>query len=510
MDQDYTGIVLYTDGGARPNPGFGGFGAHGYIYTTKSLKSLGKSSPSGQIITTHGYVNKSRNNEEAEERIINVIQFFDLVGSLPSPTTNNHTEVLALATSLRELQSVLERRTPEDIEELGPLKTIRVYTDSAYLEKGVNEWAPICKSRNWKTHDGRPIANAETWQSLMADIDGYRELGIDFKIGWVRGHAGNIGNHVAHLLASIGINRSRDNIHETIYHYSDPDKYWNCDIDRNPMISYQRLYFNALPEYNREGHYYIGNPGEDDSSFGERSPLACYAVVKLKSPDQLIEMIKDRVYHLATGINAIMAVRLDRLYNRAVYPYLSYYGPYALEKNNRDLLSLNFVDSKPIADERNPPGLSWRAVQCFGFLEDLLDQVSHLKSEGKELFTANPRTAQLGYQSLQIIDMTDHFFAGGKLKKDFIVGMKKTLVPIHLIVNGNQTESTIPLLLGYDLPTRNHLKQMESEQIKIQLVIWSEAPTFFRYASLIEGEEGYGIWINYHSNQHCFIKGTIS
>ena len=26
------GVVIYSDGGARPNPGYGGWGIHGYLY----------------------------------------------------------------------------------------------------------------------------------------------------------------------------------------------------------------------------------------------------------------------------------------------------------------------------------------------------------------------------------------------------------------------------------------------------------------------------------------------
>jgi hypothetical protein len=50
----YEGIVLYTDGAARPNPGKTGWGAHGYRYTTHYD---GSKVLSGRYVTTEsGYI----------------------------------------------------------------------------------------------------------------------------------------------------------------------------------------------------------------------------------------------------------------------------------------------------------------------------------------------------------------------------------------------------------------------------------------------------------------------
>ena len=51
------GLVLYTDGGCRPNPGYGGSGIHGYLYTEEVPK---KGAGQGlNILTAEGYVVKS-------------------------------------------------------------------------------------------------------------------------------------------------------------------------------------------------------------------------------------------------------------------------------------------------------------------------------------------------------------------------------------------------------------------------------------------------------------------
>src|SRR6185312_15684185 len=59
------GIVLYTDGGCRPtNPGPGGYGIHGYMYSTAAPKK--GPGLSGMMLTVHGYAVKEKAVAETE------------------------------------------------------------------------------------------------------------------------------------------------------------------------------------------------------------------------------------------------------------------------------------------------------------------------------------------------------------------------------------------------------------------------------------------------------------
>ncbi len=42
---------------------------------------------------------------------------------------------------------------------------VRLYTDSQYLQKGINEWMPKWLAKNWRGTNG-PVANQELWQEL--------------------------------------------------------------------------------------------------------------------------------------------------------------------------------------------------------------------------------------------------------------------------------------------------------------------------------------------------------
>jgi ribonuclease HI len=137
------GVVIYTDGACKGNPGPGGWGAW-----------------------------LSWGDHERE-----------LFGG-EAATTNNRMELTAVIEAL----SALKRRCP-----------VTIYTDSEYVRKGVTEWLANWKARGWKTADKKPVKNVDLWQRLEA-----LSLQHDVLWRWVRGHAGDPGNERADMLANRG------------------------------------------------------------------------------------------------------------------------------------------------------------------------------------------------------------------------------------------------------------------------------------------------------------------
>ncbi len=139
-------VIIYTDGACDPNPGPGGWAA---------ILRSGR-----------------------HERI--------LTGSAPE-TTNNRMELTAAIEALEALK--------------GPSQ-ILFYTDSQYLRRGITEWIPRWKARNWRRKGGK-LANIDLWQQLDASIQPHS---ITWE--WVRGHAGNPLNQKADRLARSAIPKS--------------------------------------------------------------------------------------------------------------------------------------------------------------------------------------------------------------------------------------------------------------------------------------------------------------
>lgn len=123
-------VMIYSDGGADPNPGIGGWAA---------ILRYGK-----------------------HEKV--------LTGNDPQ-TTNNRMELTAAIHALQ----VLSR--PSQIE---------FYTDSEYLRRGITEWIETWAEKGWQRSGGKPIPNADLWQRLWPLT---HEHEIEWH--WVRGHSGD-------------------------------------------------------------------------------------------------------------------------------------------------------------------------------------------------------------------------------------------------------------------------------------------------------------------------------
>lgn len=137
-------IEIYADGACKGNPGPGGWGAW---------------------LTYNGH----------EKEIFG--------GELQ--TTNNRMELMAVIRALEALKQSSK---------------VRVYTDSAYVQKGISEWIHNWKMRGWRTSDKKAVKNAELWRELD---DLAQRHTIEWI--WVKGHAGNIGNERADALANKGV-----------------------------------------------------------------------------------------------------------------------------------------------------------------------------------------------------------------------------------------------------------------------------------------------------------------
>lgn len=140
-------VRVYTDGGCKPNPGPGGWGAV-LLY------------PDRDPIELSG-------------------------GELES--TNNRMELTAAIEALRALD--------------GPHR-VELFTDSTYLRSGITSWLEGWRRRGWRTGQGEPVKNQDLWQALDEAI-GRHEITWQ----WVRGHAGNTYNELADRLASAAIPR---------------------------------------------------------------------------------------------------------------------------------------------------------------------------------------------------------------------------------------------------------------------------------------------------------------
>jgi ribonuclease HI len=137
-------VEIYTDGACRGNPGPGGWAA---------------------FLSVDG-----REKEIAGAEAL---------------TTNNRMELTAVIRALESLRRPV---------------SVRVFTDSQYVRRGITEWITAWKARGWRTADRNPVKNIDLWQRLEELAAGHE---IEWR--WVPGHAGVPGNERVDRLANQAI-----------------------------------------------------------------------------------------------------------------------------------------------------------------------------------------------------------------------------------------------------------------------------------------------------------------
>ena len=143
-------VIIYTDGGASPNPGLGGWAAILY-------------SPAHD---------KEREIYGAEQ-----------------DTTNNRMELTAAIKALEAL------KTSCDVD---------LHTDSAYLQNAfVKGWLRNWQRKNWKSSTGSDVLNRDLWEELIRLTKIH-----SVKWHWVKGHAEDERNNRCDEL----VRKARDEI----------------------------------------------------------------------------------------------------------------------------------------------------------------------------------------------------------------------------------------------------------------------------------------------------------
>ena len=130
-------VIIYTDGGASPNPGLGGWAA--VLFSPEH--------------------NKEREIYGAEGH-----------------TTNNRMELTA---AIRALEAL---KVPCDVD---------LHTDSSYLQNAfAKRWLYNWKRRGWRNSSGEEVPNRDLWERLDELTKIHR-----VKWHWVKGHADDPRNN---------------------------------------------------------------------------------------------------------------------------------------------------------------------------------------------------------------------------------------------------------------------------------------------------------------------------
>lgn len=486
------GLVLYTDGSAQGgNPGYAGWGAHGYIYSHLP-PTKGTGNPN-QYLTADGYEEKSIWDKKQKVKGTKPVEIKPLfvingLGSFGTKETNNVAEVAGVSNGL---QYALEKG----------VRKVLIRTDSMYAVQGSTEWLPIWRRNNWYKRDGQPVSNRGLWEKLGDNLQALWDKGVEVDVRWVKSHTTqndhdyDHGNNQADKNADYAAMYAKQGQVRTEMTSTKAEGFWSKTTEKHPFICQPRLYFSTDFAANKEGEYYLGNHGKDDEQIGKRMADGVHSYVKLTEAEKPIEQLRYLQTVMAGQTNSIIMARLDKLYEPAVIADINDYGAVALRRINKNRLDLEFSDEEPITKEARTHGMAKRTFDALSTIQGVLEfWQSGSMPEG-----------------MRSTDITEIFYTKDDkgvmtLKPEFVVGFSS--LPINASYGKTSVvskEDKIDLVLGVDLPDRNALKRLEKFKPTLHVVTWMESDKAYRYATIVQAGADIGIWAGMHSNLRVIL-----
>lgn len=490
-DHDFKlGLIAYTDGGAKPNPGFAGCGIHAFTYLTNdAVKPI---IVNNFYITNFGYVKVDKISNIKNNLIyLEPLDYHDVIVSLGFGFSNNYCELLAV-------KEVLKLNKDHEF------KDMTIFTDSTYAKDVTSKWMFGWVKNGWMTTSGKKIENLDLIKEIYELVTELKKSGVKISVRWTPAHIGNLGNEKADMLASIGVKRSSNNDIKTESNKSTVKKYWDNVANRNPMFNLNVLWFNAKKEFNEDVYYF-----SDDISAGRYVSDSVFSVINLNELDRDISIIKEEQYKVSKDKDILTVLKLDKLYSKEIYPSFVNFGLDILI-NKENNINLTFVGRESVTEEISPTGLAFRAIDTFLLLKEMKDIFINFLKDGDNTL--------INKRLINYLDITDHLFDSIEkknsskqvtirkvLKSTITTAISELPIDIDITCKDVVYKTNIKIVFGLDIINRNNLKKLEDFNPEVYLVTWLDSDKSAKYATVIKTDLGNGLWNNVHSCK-VFLK----
>lgn len=478
--QDLDGVVFYIDGGQRLVLGAvkAAFGMHAYFYSDEVAKK--GHGAKDYIPTPTAYVEKAN---VADKDKCTILRYYDAFG--PSHGgTNNTAEMDAL---IEALNIILTTKLYEKV------KRIHIYSDSQTVVKGTQEWLPGWKNRNWMNSQGLPVANRNLWEIIDKLWTEVKATGVNINFDWVKGHSSFHGNNLADYMATTGLFHNEER-KETI---SLPATYYTSDISTSKLLLDSKLYhlyeikpfIDGQAQYLTFSHPSQGFEVKDD--VGKCVRDFGIGIVRLKKSEPVVDEILSVCCKLNERIADVpIIVNLQNILKPANYKEI-----FEGLVSNYNVTSEGHV--KSLSNENlltivNPSRLAYRMKPIYSEVSDILDM--YLDKD----------------DSIGISTVTDLFYdkiekKGKELLKFKLSTESFIQVPATFKLPSGEVTRKVTITFGNDTPQRRTFGSIAEHEPKISVVTWEEYESAYRYALVIETNEGIGIWCGCYDNSE-FIR----
>lgn len=492
-------LILYTDGGANPNPGSGGFGIHGYfIDTEKKIKQSPK--PNKHYTSFIGYLEDDLKkkyekedffNKKLKSKITNEIVFYN--------TVKHQKDIVYKNNKILEKEEDL-KYIIEDIYSLSdvckPLYYLECYGSSTdttnnfmelyavyraldySLKQDINslvlyldsDYVKDCIKNILRKGIFQNAANKDILIKIEKCLKELIKRKLELIIFSLKSHSGNIGNDAADRLATLGCLEAKRNITKLDNEFKIIDNkfYWKKHDYLHPLLSLNTLYCDKKKEIKEHIYNIVNN--EKDSPLGKILSSTTYSIVKLEEGINIIDELVDIQYR-NMDLMVPIVLSIPTIGDKNVIRDYELYGSKIFNISNNavkyNLPVIKYLNKTIISKPLYPPKLSFNVTNRITVLHSILeDYISGVK----ELYYKNITNHILNY-----------------IKERSNKGY------IHI------KDEKIKIIIGKDLPSLNTLIKIKKKIKKITLVKRRLLYTY-KYAVIIECDDCISIWSNFNSS----------
>lgn len=474
------GVVFYIDGGMRSVLGAekATFGMHAYFYSDEVTK---KGHGAKDFIPTPvEYIEKAK--VQPEEKCT-ILQYYDAFG----PSVGGTNQTAEMDALVEALQIILQSKLYDKV------KRINIYSDSQTVVKGTQEWIHNWKQRNWISSSGLPVSNRPLWEVIDKLWTEVKATGVEINFSWVKGHASNYGNILADYMASTGLFHN-DSRGEKLSEAAD---YYVSDVSTSKLLLDSKLYhlYEIKPFVDDQAQYLtFSHPSQGfdvKDDVGKRVRDFGIGIIRLNKSEGVV----DKILEVCTTFNERVAdvpiiVNLQNILKPTVCKEIleGMVGNYNVTSEGQ-VKSLNNDNLLTII---NPSRLAYKLKPIYSDAAGVLDMFLDKDD------------------SIGITDVTNQFYEEvekkGKTSLKFKLATESFIqVPVTFKQPKGEVTLNVTITFGNDTPQRRTFASIAEQEPKINVVTWEESEKTYRYALIIETNEGIGLWCGCFDNS-IFIR----
>ena len=454
-DSRAVSIDIYTDGGAKPNPG---------------MASLGV------------WAKDSDGNT------------FDIYGFVGSNSTNNRAELFGY---IRALELVIR----------GEWSDVNLYLDSKYVLDGATKYIHNWNKNGWKKQNGDVISNKTEWVRVYELLNHEVIKSININQFWVKGHTGkqdeqSLGNERADANATLGIVAGNNGDYATHIEMIDKDavvepaKKVKKPEPCNKLIAGKRLIWttNTVTRTSDGMSVYTTTSFEDGSGkngkyLGKPASDNMFGVVLTKEPIPQLESLIDYQSSITPDdfVQPVIGV-LDRIVRPDNWQGLTLHGHAHLKHERLNVLTQK---NEPLTVYMRPPRLAYDAMDALSVMYERLGRYRSGKEGGDETY----------------LDITELFYHMDGKHWKLNAGLGKS---DKAVIVKTDTGDDVILTLGVDVCPRNNLSGIckKTPHLKVTLVKYAQSDVGFRYCVVFENDHGIAMYSTGSANYRTTLKTT--